>query len=312
MKKYLKSILCLILALSLVFAVAACGEDDSADDDDEDEEEAKEKDKDEKETDEDEEDNKDSKKKENLKNDDDEDDDTAERELIGKTKDEKAAEEAFYEFVEEYNKERIKALKEDVAEFDLPEDCEDRFLEHAAKLYELMYSDYQVTDIDEEDDDVMKIDFELSSYYMDDDWSEAMSAVYPLFEEADDKDFEDDFNDLMDELDKYLKNPNKYATAETQEGSVFVVKDGKNWEVDLEYGTEDGDWCDLCDCYTEELYYYDGWDLCWDCYCDEAYVEEATEAVSSVSGWCDWCDSYDYDLYYWDGDYICEDCWYSF
>ncbi len=38
MKKYLKAILCLVLALTLVFAIAGCGEDDYYDDDDEEEE----------------------------------------------------------------------------------------------------------------------------------------------------------------------------------------------------------------------------------------------------------------------------------
>ncbi len=55
MKKYAKSLLSLILALMLVFALVGCGEDDVADDDDEDEDEEEVQEKESKEEDEDDE-----------------------------------------------------------------------------------------------------------------------------------------------------------------------------------------------------------------------------------------------------------------
>lgn len=76
---------------------------------------------------------------------------------------------------------------------------------------------------------------------------------------------------------------------------------GDLWDEDLCedcYKNEYYNYCDECGDY-EETYYYDGDELCWDCY-DEVYYDDFD--------YCSDCGDYA-KMYKWDGEYYCYDCY---
>lgn len=64
-------------------------------------------------------------------------------------------------------------------------------------------------------------------------------------------------------------------------------------------------YCDDCDEYTDELYVYEKYELCWDCY-KKKFVSKICDDMDDTR--CTGCGNEAEELFCIDGEWMCEDC----